>query len=275
MIDDKKELSPTRVLYLSHGGGPLPLLGDAGHVELVNTLQKIAASMLKPSAIVVISAHWEEENVTITAAKKPQLIYDYGGFPKAAYALAYPALGEPELAREIQAALCAGGVEAELDEQRGWDHGMFVPLKIMYPEADVPCVQLSLLHSMDAAAHLSMGEVIAERLAALNQDNLLIVGSGFSFHNMQAFFESPHAASQRKNEAFEAWLMETCASRQLSEVERRERWLHWEQAPFARYCHPREEHLLPLHVCYGVAGRACREVFEMKVMGKKASMYLW
>lgn len=262
--------NPT-VLYLSHGGGPLPLLGDEGHRELVEALNKIVSVIAKPSAIIVISAHWEEGKPTITQGAKPSLIYDYYGFPEQSYEILYPAPGEPLLAQKMHSLMKANGIDAVLDEQRGFDHGLFVPLKIMFPQADIPCVQLSLVKGLDPAEHIRIGEA----LGGIEQEVLLVIGSGFSFHNMSAFFTSATTESQSMNESFEEWLIQTCSDDAISEDERTRRLVEWKNAPSAGYCHPREEHLLPLHVCYGMAKKACKEVFELKIMGKKASMYLW
>lgn len=259
------------ILYLSHGGGPLPLLGDAGHREMVQTLERIAGRIPRPSAILLVSAHWEAQVPTLTAGTQPELIYDYYGFPDESYAIQYPCPGEPALAARVHGALQNSGMPARLDEKRGFDHGLFVPLKIMYPLADIPCVQLSLLHSLDPGEHLRMGKALAD----LDNDNLLIIGSGFSFHNLRAFFTPPTAETQAMNAAFDQWLIETCSSQALDEAERRHRLEQWEQAPHARYCHPREEHLLPLHVCYGAAGSACKEYFSLRIMQRHASMFLW
>lgn len=258
-------------IYISHGGGPLPLLGDAGHKELVANLQYIASVLRKPSAIVVISAHWEESQATITAAANPSLIYDYYGFPDESYEIRYPAPGKPSLAQTIFEVLKSNAIEATLDERRGFDHGLFIPLKIMYPEADIPCVQLSLVSSLNPLDHIRIGNA----LAGLTDDNVLILGSGFSFHNLKAFFSPASSEAQSMNAAFEKWLSETCSNRELSETERERRLVEWESAPGARYCHPREEHLLPLHVCYGFAKSAASQTFVFDVMGKKASSYLW
>lgn len=264
-------MSNTRVLFLSHGGGPLPLLADPAHQQMVDCLQSIANEISKPSAIVVISAHWEEPVATVTSGKMPSLIYDYGGFPEQSYHIKYPCPGEPQLAGLIQTQLEHHGIPCQLDAQRGFDHGMFVPLKIMYPEADIPCVQLSLLGSLDAEQHLNIGSALQN----MDYDNLLIIGSGFSFHNMRAFFTPDSPESRMMNDAFEQWLIETCRSASLSLQQRRQRLIDWENAPAARFCHPREEHLLPLHVCCGVTGKPCVRVYELPILNKKASMYLW
>ncbi|WP_317932219.1 class III extradiol ring-cleavage dioxygenase [Halioxenophilus sp. WMMB6] len=258
-------------LFLSHGGGPLPLLGDPGHREMVTTLKQIAGELSKPKAILLISAHWEATLPTITASPKPGLIYDYYGFPEESYHIQYPSPGEPQLAGKILQALRKSGIAAQMDDQRGFDHGMFVPLTILYPQADIPCVQLSLVNSMSAEQHLQIGRA----LRSLQHEGLLVIGSGFSFHNLPAFFSAADASSTNKNLQFEAWLIETCSAPQLSEEQRYQRLLEWHKAPYARYCHPREEHLLPLHVCYGLNSRAADQQFHPTILGKKSSFFLW
>lgn len=260
-----------QALFLSHGGGPMPLLGDERHTEMVDCLNKISAQIKKPSAIVIVSAHWEEKVPTITSGESPPLIYDYYGFPKESYSIEYSCPGEPMLANQIRSLLESSGITSNLDAQRGFDHGMFIPLKIMYPDADIPCVQLSLLNSLDPEEHIKVGKA----LQGLDYDNVLIIGSGFSFHNMKAFFVSEDNEKSEMNKSFEAWLLETCSDSAFDEERRYQRLIQWEKAPFARFCHPREEHLLPLHVCYGVAQACCTTSFELHILNKKSSMYLW
>ena len=260
-----------QTLFLSHGGGPLPILGDDSHKEMVLCLKDIAERITKPSAIILISAHWEEELPTITYAEQPPLIYDYYGFPEESYSIQYPCKGETKLAEQVYHSLDASDIDARLESERGFDHGLFIPLKIMYPDANIPCVQLSLVNHLNAEMHIKIGQA----LKTLDYENLLVIGSGFSFHNMKAFFEEDNAESISNNEAFEAWLIETCSSKEITEQERSERLINWETAPAARYCHPREEHLLPLHVCYGLTSKACNEVFQLKILNKQSSMYLW
>ena len=142
---------------------------------------------------------------------------------------------------------------------------------LMYPNADIPCIQVSLQQSLNPLAHLQLGQA----LASVDQESLLIIGSGFSFHNMQAFFWQSAGIPDAKNIAFETWLKETLSNPGLSETGRWERLLNWEYAPNARYCHPREEHLLPLLVCYGVAQRPCARVKTFTVLGKQASSFIW
>ncbi|WP_338666510.1 DODA-type extradiol aromatic ring-opening family dioxygenase [Pseudodesulfovibrio methanolicus] len=269
-MNEIKQGSPA-VIYLSHGAGPLPLLGDAGHAEMIENLKVLATRIERPSAILVVSAHWEETVPTVTAGNQPPLYYDYYGFPPESYEIAYPAPGDNALSEAVRGTLAAHGLPCGTEEARGFDHGLFVPLKIMYPEADIPCVQLSLIKGLDPAAHLALGEA----LAGLDRENLLILGSGFSFHNMRAFFAQDTAETALANGEFQQWLVGTCADPALTPEERATRLVHWEDAPHARYCHPREEHLLPLHVCCGAAGRPCDEHFRLIIIGKAASTHLW
>lgn len=263
----------SRVLYLPHGGGPLPVLGDERHKNLTAFLRGAAEELGKPSAVLVISAHWEEDEPTITSANHPGMIYDYYGFPPESYEIQYPAPGEPRLAEKLHALIEAGGAKAKLDDQRGFDHGLFIPLLLMYPEARIPCVQLSLIKNLSPAAHIALGKAIAD----LRKQNVLIVGSGMSFHNMKAFFVSNDESNDACNQ-FDSWLRETCTAAGLSTEEREQRLLEWVKAPAARFCHPREEHLLPLHVCYGAASAEtpiARVTFNQEVMGKRVTALLW
>lgn len=259
-----------QVLYVSHGGGPLPLLGDVNHQALVAQLQDMAKRMQRPQAIIVFSAHWEANEVNITSSLQPELIYDYSGFAPESYHIQYPAPGAPKLATQVAQSLQQAGISVHLNADRGFDHGVFVPLKIMFPQADIPVIQVSLLDSLDADAHLRIGEALAK----LEIDNLLLLGSGFSFHNMRAFFNQSKEADVH-NQVFEAWLKDTMQSAALSEEERRQRLVAWAQAPSARFCHPREEHLLPLHICYGLAQRPCDVYASAKVLGKNAGLFYW
>jgi aromatic ring-opening dioxygenase catalytic subunit (LigB family) len=141
----------------------------------------------------------------------------------------------------------------------------------MYPEADIPCIQLSLIDSLDPSAHIALGKAVSD----IDDEGLLVIGSGFSFHNLKAFFNDAASQPDDRNVAFERWLVNTCCARDLDEVERARRLTAWESAPHARYCHPREEHLLPLHVCYGMTNRAAEAVVELSILKKKASFYFW
>jgi 4,5-DOPA dioxygenase extradiol len=260
----------SRILYIPHGGGPLPLLGDPGHRELVSFLKEIAAKIGTPDAIIIISAHWEESIVTITGGKAPRLIYDYYGFPPESYNIQYPAPGNPELAKEILALLQQDEIPSRMGDQRGFDHGVFVPLKLLYPAANIPCVQISQVRNLDPREHLRIGKA----LAPLRDKNILVLGSGFSFHNLREFFASPDGPDVL-NESFQSWLIDSCTNPTLSGAERERLLIEWEKAPSARYCHPREEHLLPLHVCVGMGGSAATLAFDGRIFGKRSVAFLW
>jgi aromatic ring-opening dioxygenase catalytic subunit (LigB family) len=260
------------VVCIPHGGGPMPLMNDPSHATLIEFLQRAESTIGRPKAIVLVSAHWECPQPTITSGVAPELIYDYGGFPAEMYQLSYPAPGAPDLADDVAALLADAGFDPQLDPNRGFDHGVFVPLLLMYPDASVPVIQLSMLSSLDPEAHIRMGEA----LRPLAERNVLVLGSGFTFHNMNAFGPGfSQDGTDPENEAFEQWLRETCASDAISEEERRSRYTNWSDAPGARWCHPREEHLLPLHVCYGAGGGPATQVFDDRVLGKRSSGYAW
>jgi aromatic ring-opening dioxygenase catalytic subunit (LigB family) len=262
---------PGPVLFLPHGGGPLPLLGDPRHAALIDFLRTIGAELGRPSAILVISAHWEAGVPTLTTGAHPALIYDYAGFPEEAYRITYPAPGAPALAADIRQLLRDGGIAAGTDATRGFDHGLYVPLKLMYPAADIPCVQLSLVRGLDPALHVGIGRA----LARLRHRNVLVIGSGFSFHNLRAFLAGRPGTPDPGNDAFQDWLVRTCTAPDLESGARLRRLVDWENAPHARDCHPRAEHLLPLHVCQGLAGGPARVVFDAAVLGKRALGFLW
>jgi len=262
---------PGAMMFLSHGGGPWPLINDPRQVNLIEFLKDIPAKLIAPSSILVISAHWEENVPTVQSGANPSMYYDYYGFPEETYRISYSAPGNTQLAAKITDLLRENDIAAESDAVRGFDHGVFVPLKLMYPGADIPCLQLSLVNSLSPEAHINLGKALGK----LRKENILIIGSGSSFHNLQAFREPPTAETAGYNEGFEAWLLETMTSSHLLEPERERQLLNWLEAPGARYCHPREEHLLPLHVCYGAAGRPADRVIQVEYMERSASMFLW
>lgn len=260
------------VIYVPHGGGPMPLLGDVNHRELVQFMQQLSQQLPTPKAILVISAHWEEEIAHVSSAANPDMIFDYYGFPPESYEFRYPAPGDVKLAEEIAHLLRDKHIPVNLDEQRGYDHGTFVPLLLTHPQAVVPVVQLSLLHSLDPAAHISLGNAVA----SLRQQGVLIIGSGMSFHNMRAFF-SPSPSVKVRSEQFDSWLNETLTSSSLDYQQKSQRLSEWSKAPEARFCHPREEHLLPLHVCFGAAKDSpiAQRNFDSYLLGAKVSGFIW
>lgn len=257
-----------KAVYLPHGGGPLPLLGDPGHAQLGAYLKNLGQT-LQPASVVLVSAHWECPIATVQSAKAPPMLFDYHGFPDESYAWSYPAPGHAALTQRIKASLAAQGIDCRADADRGFDHGVFVPLMLMWPKANIPVIQLSLLDNMDAEAHLTLGRALASAL----DDETLLIGSGFSFHNIQAGLRHEQQTANADNVAFEAWLQAV-----LQDTDDHRRWqalAHWEQAPGARYCPPREEHLLPLHVCAGAMGRAAETVDSLRVMGAHVSCISW
>lgn len=259
------------VAYIAHGGGPLPLLGDSGHHEMLTSLKKLASKIGKPEVVIVVSAHWEEQQPSILSNASPPLLYDYNGFPDEAYKIQYPAKGEPDLAETVFSLLTENGFDPVRDRERGFDHGLFVPLKIMYPNADIPCLQVSLLHSLNPEQHISLGEA----LSGLPDKNILILGSGLSFHNMKGFGSGVNEGVEEQNLQFEEWLNHTIVDEGLTEQQRRKSLIEWESAPGARFCHPREEHLLPLHVCYGAVSSAASWADNLHIMNRKVSNFLW
>ena len=262
---------PMPVVYLPHGGGPLPLLNDPAHKSLSAYLKSLG-QLPKPEIILLISAHWEAPCAQFTTGPRPELIFDYSGFPPQSYQFRYPAAGAPMRAEAWITRLNSLKIKAEAAPTRGWDHGCFVPLLLSHPQADIPVVQLSLLRSLNPCEHIALGEA----LAALRHEGVLIIGSGLSFHNMAAFF-NPTAAAKQHSEHFDQWLYESLCNSSLNHSAQCQRLINWQQAPSARFCHPREEHLLPLHVCLGAAlETACAErSYSDYLMGVKVSGFTW
>ena len=257
-------------LFLPHGGGPCFFMdwtwgpADTWHATQ-RFLEGVAATLpAPPKALLVISGHWEEEVFTVSTAPKPELIFDYSGFPEHTYRLTWPAPGDPALAMRVAELLKRGGLPAATTTARGFDHGVFVPLKVAFPEAKIPVVTLSLAASLDPAKHLAAGRA----LASLRDEGVLIVGSGMSFHNLRGYLrpETPERA-----QAFDEWLTRAVESRSS---ERAALLTDWRQAPFAAYAHPREEHLITLMVAAGAGGNAPgKRIFSDAPMGAAISAY--
>jgi 4,5-DOPA dioxygenase extradiol len=266
MTPEKK----AQIVYFSHGGGPLPILGDPGHRAMVEFMTRLPERLARPAAILVISAHWEENVATLLGAAAPPMFYDYYGFPDEAYQVTYSAPGSPALADRIVDLLAEKNIPARIDRERGFDHGLFIPLKLMYPRADIPSLQLSLLRGLDPTAHLGLGRALRD----LDREDLLVIGSGFSFHNLRAFSWQENGEPDPANDHFQDWLIETCTG-PLTQEQREQRLIDWVRAPSARYCHPREEHLLPLHVCQGMAEGPAEVVFDDRILGKRSVAFLW
>jgi aromatic ring-opening dioxygenase catalytic subunit (LigB family) len=248
--------------FISHGGGPWPWLdGDFRRQfdRLERSLTDIVASLPeKPRALLVISGHWEEDRFTVMSGEHPGMVYDYSGFPRHTYEIRYAAPGSPAVAERVRELLEAANLPVALDPGRGYDHGTFAPLAVMYPQADVPVVQLSLKHGYSPAEHLALGRA----LAPLRDEGVLIVGSGLSFHNLRAFGPAARAPS----EAFDGWLDQALNA---PSAERTRRLTRWDTAPAARIAHPQEDHFIPLMVAVGAAEEetAHRVYHEKDFMG--------
>ena len=258
--------------FIPHGGGPCFFMdwnpADAWDATAAFLRSMPAALPAPPRAILLVSGHWLAPQPTVTSGARPGLIYDYYGFPPHTYQLRYDAPGAPDVAARVRQLLADAGIPAASDAQRGWDHGVFIPLKVAFPDADVPVVQLSLLQSLDAADHVALGRA----LAPLRDEGVLIVGSGMSYHNMRGYGDprsTPISAD------FDRWLTETVA---LPQAERDVRLADWATAsgPAGRLSHPprAEEHLLPLHVAAGAAGSGRgRKVFSDEAMATTLSAF--
>ena len=258
------------ILYFSHGGGPLPILGDTSHEKMISFMKQLPQKLKKPDAVIVISAHWEEAIPTITGSQSPPLLYDYYGFPEEAYKIEYPAPGNPELAEKVKELLEKKGIPSNITGERGFDHGLFIPLKMMYPVAEIPIIQISLVRGLDPKTHISLGN----SLQPLLKQNILIIGSGFSFHNMKAFTWDNSNKPDSRNDEFQEWLINVCTGGD-TKSEREHKLIEWDKAPHARYCHPREEHLLPLHVCLGMSNKSANVIFDDYILGKRAIALQW
>lgn len=218
---------------------------------------------VKPTALLIISAHWEEKEITLNSGANPDLLYDYYGFPPHTYELKYAAPGAPELAMQVSELLKQHGIENKMNSERGFDHGVFIPFKLIYPDADIPILQMSLKVGLDPVFHLEVGKA----LTSLRSQGVLIVGSGMSYHNLREFggdLGALHAA------AFDGWLAQAIEGKPASA--RNNSLEEWQKAPSARFAHPREEHLLPLMVVAGAAGEdVAVRTYNEKVMGLEIS----
>lgn len=215
-----------------------------------------------PRAILVVTAHWEEQVPTVSSSPQPPMLYDYGGFPAHTYQVTWPAPGDPELAEQVRALLDQAGFSSGADPQRGFDHGTFVPLAVAWPGAELPTVQLSLVRGLDPATHLRIGAA----LSSLRDQGVLLIGSGMSYHDLRGFGSE---RAKHDAERFDAWLREIAVA---APTVRDASLVDWERAPAARACHPREEHLLPLMVMAGAAPDERGAVtFSEPVLGTRVS----
>jgi aromatic ring-opening dioxygenase catalytic subunit (LigB family) len=232
--------------FISHGGGPWPYVPEmrAAMQVLESSLADIPRQIgVVPRAVLMVSGHWEAADFRVMAHARPPMVYDYGGFPPHTYHVQYPAPGSPALAERVRQLAHSSGIEVQLDTRQGFDHGTFAPLAVMYPQADVPVLQLSMKSRYDPAEHLAIGRA----LAPLRDEGVLIIGSGLSYHNLGRLGPS----SRQPSEAFDAWLQNTALA--MAPAERTRQLLQWNAAPAARVAHPREDHLIPLMVAVGAA----------------------
>ncbi|ERL55266.1 DODA-type extradiol aromatic ring-opening family dioxygenase [Psychrobacter aquaticus] len=258
------------VFFIPHGAGPCFFM-DWQPADMwdgmAHFLTGIAVQLPElPKAILIISAHWQTPEFRVTSDPKPDLIYDYYGFPEHTYQLTYPVAGAPVLAERIGKLLTDADLANKQDCSRGFDHGMFIPLKLMFPDADIPVVQLSLRNDLDPKAHLTVGEI----LASLRQEGVLIIGSGMSFHNMSGYGDASFTAP---SERFDEWLTTTVAA---DADERFTALTNWVDAPHALDSHllGQQEHLLPLMVTVGAAGSdKGRKVYSQQVLKTQLSAF--
>ena len=238
----------------------MPLIGQ--QPDIAEFLSKYPKSLAeKPAAVLLVTAHWEMPVATVSTNPKPSLYFDYGGFPAETYEYKYPAPGATDVASRVKQLLEAAKIDSEEDAKRGWDHGVFVPMMLMYPDADVPVCMISLCKDQDAAHHIAIGKA----LETLRKESVLIVGSGYTFHNMNAFFSR---GSQQKEywkhaASFDTWLREVLVNEDLEAEDRLQKLSQWEKHPSARMCHPEggAEHLLPLLVASAAAGGAAAKAY--------------
>ncbi|HEX7385969.1 MAG TPA: class III extradiol ring-cleavage dioxygenase [Castellaniella sp.] len=247
------------IYFVSHGGGPWPWMPEqaAMYAPLTQALQSIPAQLPQsPAAILMVSAHWITQGaVQVTSAANPGMLYDYYGFPAPTYQIHYRAPGSPELAGRVTTLLQGQGVAVTADSQRGYDHGAFVPAYVMVPQATIPMVQLSIEAGFDPDFHHALGLA----LQPLRDENILIVGSGLSYHNLRRF----GPAGREPSAQFDAWLQDALIDRDLNA--RQETLRRWSQAPSARIAHPMEDHLVPLFVASGAAGEDKATCFHHEV----------
>ena len=270
-MSDDEATTALPTYFIPHGGGPCFFMdwtmGPADTWDhMASWLRQLHESInSKPDAIIVFSAHWENQLVTINSAANPPLYFDYYNFPPHTYELKYPAPGHPELANKIETLLLDAGIACHQDPDHGLDHGVFIPFMLIYPDADIPIVQVSLTNSLDPAEHLAFGKA----LAPLRKQNILLVGSGLSYHNMAILRDSPEPIAD--SDSFNQWLTAAC---EAEPDIRNQSLCNWQSAPHARQAHPREEHLLPLMVVAGAADDELgKSVYTGRVLGATVSGY--
>lgn len=266
------------VYFIPHGGGPWPFMhslegnlpDDDPWKELEIFLKGFDKSVgRRPKAVLVISAHWENvDQLTVSTASHPGMFFDYYGFPPHTFELKYPAPGAPDIAEHVRDVLKAKGIETKADSERGFDHGVFIPLMLMYPQADVPVIMMSLDPDLTAETHFKIGQA----LESLRDEDILIVASGLSYHNMRMFFRNDDAHIAQA-ERFDAWLRDAV---EIAEpADRIAQLKQWVNNPDAIASHfPDHDHLVPVFVAAGAAGKDIgKRVFHGNFRGKPYSAY--
>lgn len=230
-------------LFISHGSPMLALQPGASGPAL----ERLAGALPRPKAIVVMSAHWESHELLVSGSPAPETWHDFGGFPRELFAVQYPALGNPALAQQIVELLAADGLQARLDNQRPFDHGTWVPLSLMYPAADIPVVQVSLLSHMGPALQTRIGQA----LASLRTEGVLLIGSGSITHNLGEldWRAGPESIEPWARE-FRDWVVDKLSTQDEAALHD-----YRQQAPYAVRSHPSDEHLLPLYFARGAGGQ--------------------
>lgn len=256
-------------IFITHGGGPCFFVeGEFRTIwkGLENWLKNFHSSLKKqPKAIVIFSAHWEEDVFTVHIGERPPLLYDYYGFPEETYKIKYSAVGFPKLANQIVDLLKENNIKVKTEVTRGWDHGVFVPLKVMYPKEEIPIIQISLKNNLNVQEHIRIGQI----LQPLREQGVLIIGSGSSYHNFNNF----GLAGYKMSQVFDTWLSDTL------EIEtkfiREKKLNEWYKESSARFSHPREEHLIPLMVFEGSSkeNEKIIKVFSDEVANVKISCF--
>ncbi|KAK9291460.1 hypothetical protein L1049_020113 [Liquidambar formosana] len=234
--------------YLSHGSPTLSIDESlpARHF-LKSWKEKIYAQ--RPSSILIISGHWETAEPTVNVVDRNDTIYDFYGFPKPMYKLKYPAPGAPGLAKRVKEVLMESGFKrVNEDKKRGLDHGAWVPLMLMYPDADIPVCQLSIQTDRDGTYHYNLGKA----LAPLKEEGVLIIGSGSTTHNLRSLSADNGSVASWASE-FDTWLKEALLNGRYEDVNQYE-----EKAPYAKMAHPWPDHFYPLHVAMGAAGETAK-----------------
>ncbi|WP_449474217.1 DODA-type extradiol aromatic ring-opening family dioxygenase [Sphingobium chungangianum] len=261
-------------LYIPHGGGPCffmdPADPDRPYSDpMWQTMQDYLTQLVeslpeRPSAMLIVSAHWEEPVLTVHKGDRPGLLFDYYNFPPHTYSLKWDAPGAPAVADRAAQLLRDAGFPVAEEHGRGWDHGIFIPMKVARPQADIPVVQLSLRKDLDPQAHIATGRA----LEPLRDEGVVIIGSGMSFHNMRVQDSQARTPSLLWHEALTDAVTDTDPQRRSARI------AAWETLPEARFAHPREEHLLPLMVALGAGGDDVAQVdYDDAVRGWPVSAY--